>query len=79
MTSKESTFARVLKIIEEIRPYVQTDGGDVELVAVEDNIVQLRLHGACTGCPSAQMTLKLGIERRIQEEIPEIKEVIAVE
>ena len=79
MTEQESTFARVLKIIEEIRPYVQMDGGDVELVAVEDNVVQLRLHGACTGCPSAQMTLKLGIERRIQEEIPEIKEVIAVE
>lgn len=73
-----SVLERVKKIIEEVRPFVQMDGGDVELVGVEGSVVQLRLHGSCTGCPSSQMTLKLGIQRRIQEEVPEIEEVVAL-
>ena len=73
-----SVLEKVKKVIEEIRPFVQMDGGDVELVGIEGKVVQLKLHGACTGCPSSQMTLKLGIQRRIQEEVPEIEEVVAV-
>jgi len=70
---------RVEKALEKIRPALQADGGDVQLVNVtEDGVVQLRLRGACAGCPMAMMTLKNGIERRLREEIPEIKKVEAV-
>jgi Fe-S cluster biogenesis protein NfuA len=54
------------------------DGGNVELVEVEEGVVKVRLTGACAGCPMSQMTLKMGIERHLKKEIPEIKEVIAV-
>lgn len=63
---------------EKIRPILQRDGGDIELVGVEDGTVTVRLQGACGGCPGAQMTLKMGVERLLRESIPEIKEVIAV-
>lgn len=65
--------------IEEIRPYLQGDGGDVEYVAyTEDNILQVRLQGACKGCPHSQMTVKGGIERIIKEKYPEVAAVEAV-
>ena len=70
---------RVAKVIERIRPAVQMDGGDIELVDVKDGIVTLRLVGSCHGCPSSMMTLKAGIERAIQAEVPEVKGVEAVE
>ena len=78
--STEQTFGEKVKnIIEAVRPNLQSHGGDVELVGVdEDNNVKVRLQGACSGCPGAQMTLKLGIERLLKKEIPEIKEVVAV-
>lgn len=61
---------KVSKVIDEIRPMLQADGGDVELVAVEDSgVVKLRLQGACAGCPGAQMTLKNGIERMLREKV----------
>ncbi|WP_027369660.1 NifU family protein [Desulfovermiculus halophilus] len=70
---------RVESILETIRPQLQADGGNVELVEVtEDNVVRVRLQGACAGCPMSQMTLKNGIERVIKEKIPEIKAVEAV-
>ena len=69
---------RVQKVLDKIRPGLQADGGDVELVNVEDNIVKVKLTGACAGCPFSQMTLKSGIERAIIEEIPEIIEVQSV-
>ncbi|MGB9781301.1 NifU family protein [Caldanaerobacter sp.] len=70
---------RVEEILNLIRPSLQADGGDVELIDVtEDGIVKVRLTGACGGCPFATLTLKEGIERAIKEEIPEVKEVIAV-
>lgn len=62
----------------QIRPYLQRDGGDVELVAVEDGVVKVRLKGACGGCPMATMTLKQGIERTLKQVVPEVKEVVAV-
>ena len=64
--------------IDRVRPALQADGGDVELVEVKDGVVSVRLTGACGGCPMATMTLKNGIERTIREEVPEVKEVVAV-
>ena len=70
---------KVTEIIDAIRPSLQADGGDVELVSVEDNgVVKVRLQGACHGCPHAQITLKHGIEKRLKEEIPEVEAVEAV-
>jgi Fe-S cluster biogenesis protein NfuA len=70
---------RVEQVINRIRPAVQMDGGDIELVDVANGIVKLRLVGACHGCPSSMMTLKAGIERAIQSEVPEITSVEAVD
>ena len=71
---------RVQKAIEEIRPHLQADGGDVELVEVtEDNVVKVRLLGACVGCPMRQMTLTHGITQFLKKQVPEIKSVEAVE
>ena len=71
---------KIEEIIEKIRPALQADGGDVELVDIDTSagIVKLRLKGACAGCPMSQYTLKMGIEARLKEEIPGVKEVIAV-
>jgi len=69
---------KVEEALKEIRPSLQADGGDVELVDVENGIVKVRMTGACGGCPMSQMTLKQGIERRIKEAIPEILSVDAV-
>lgn len=65
--------------LEKVRPALQRDGGDVELVEVtEDGVVKVRLQGACQGCPMAQMTLQMGIERVLKEMVPEVKTVEAV-
>ena len=69
---------RVEAVLEEIRPALQADGGDVELVDVIEGVVKVRLKGACSGCPMSTMTLKQGIERLLKERLPEVKEVIAV-
>ena len=69
---------QVKKALDEVRPSLQRDGGDVELVDVNDGIVRVRLTGACGGCPMATVTLKEGIERYIQEVIPEVKSVEAI-
>lgn len=70
---------KVQKVIDKIRPSLQADGGDVELVDVVDGIVTVKLQGACAGCPMSQMTLKNGIERLVKQEIPEIKAVEKVD
>ena len=70
---------RVERVINRIRPAVQMDGGDIELVDVVDGLVKLRLVGSCHGCPSSMMTLKMGIERAIRAEVPEIVGVEALE
>jgi Fe-S cluster biogenesis protein NfuA len=75
---EEEMKDKVQKALDKIRPHLQADGGDVDLVEVKDGIVKLRLKGACGGCPMAAMTLKNGIERALKEEIPEVKEVVAV-
>ena len=69
---------KVEKALDKIRPSLMADGGNVELVDVEDGVVKVRLTGACGGCPMSQMTLKMGIERVLRQEIPEIKEVQSV-
>lgn len=70
---------KVEAVLEKVRPMLQADGGDVELVDVTENgIVQVRLTGACKGCPMSQMTLKNGIERMVLKELPQIKAVEAV-
>lgn len=70
---------RVLGALEEVRAYLGSHAGDVELVAVEDRVVRLRLRGSCHGCPSSAVTLKLAIEEAIQKAAPEIEEVVAVD
>ncbi len=69
------TSENVENVLDEMRPYLMADGGNVELVEIEGPIVKLRLQGACGSCPSSTMTLKMGIERRLREKIPEISEV----
>ena len=69
---------KVQQVIDQIRPSLQADGGDVELVDISaDGVVKVRLTGACHGCPMSQMTLKMGIEKYLKKEIPEVKEVIS--
>jgi Fe-S cluster biogenesis protein NfuA len=71
-----SVYDRVHDVVERIRPAVQSDGGDVELVEVTDSgVVRIRLHGACIGCPSSSMTLQMGIERNVRERVPEVTAV----
>jgi len=69
---------KVEAALEQVRPALLADGGDVQLIDVNDGVVTLRLTGACSGCPMASMTLKDGIERVLKEQVPEIKEVVAV-
>ncbi len=78
-STAEQTFEEKVKdVISAIRPNLQSHGGDIELLGVDDdNNVRVRLTGACVGCPGAQMTLKMGVERLLKEKIPEVKELIA--
>jgi Fe-S cluster biogenesis protein NfuA len=71
---------RVTQHVETLRKYVQADGGDIELVSIDEQtgIVSIRFQGACRGCPGAAMTLKMGIERALREREPSVKEVVAV-
>ena len=70
---------KVEKALEQIRPYLQADGGDLELVEVTDEgVVKLRLMGACCGCPMSQMTLSQGVERELRKMVPEVKGVVTV-
>lgn len=70
---------KVERVLDEIRPALKADGGDVELVGVVDGVVKVRLRGACAGCPMSQMTLQMGIERKLKEEVPEVVKVEAVD
>jgi Fe-S cluster biogenesis protein NfuA len=77
---KESIMDKeqVQSVINKIRPSLQADGGDVELVEIVNGVVKVRLQGACAGCPMSQMTLKNGIERLLKKELPEVKSVESV-
>lgn len=73
------TEKKVQKALAEIRPQIQADGGDIELIAVESGTVKVRLRGACAGCPMSALTLKQGVERLIKSKVPEIQAVEAVQ
>jgi len=76
----QQTKERVERVISLIRPAVQADGGDVELVEITaEGVARVRLHGACVGCPSSLITLKSGIERNLRDHVPEIKSVEAID
>ena len=72
------TNENVEKVLDELRPFLMADGGNVELVEIDGPIVKVRLQGACGSCPSSTMTLKMGIERKMRESIPEVSEVVQV-
>lgn len=80
MATKEEILSKVTASIEIIRPYLQNDGGDISLVEITDDLtVRVKLHGACGSCPYSLMTLKNGVEQTIRRDVPEIKEVVAVD
>lgn len=68
----------VEKALQKIRPALQADGGDIELIDIQDGVVKVKLTGACGGCPMSQMTLKQGVERVLKQEVPEVKEVESI-
>ena len=72
------TIENVEKVLDELRPFLMADGGNVEVVELDGPIVKVRLQGACGSCPSSTMTLKMGIERKLRESIPEVSEVVQV-
>ena len=72
-------ITKVNNALEKIRPYLQSDGGDISLVEITDDMtVKVKLSGACHGCPYSMMTLKAGVEQAVMKEVPEIKEVVAI-
>ena len=75
MTQKENVQA----VLDKIRPALQADGGDVELVNVKDGVVSVKLTGHCAGCPMSTMTLRMGIERILKQQLPEVKQVVNVD
>ena len=78
MSENKTINERVLKALERVRPYLQSDGGDIELIEItEDLSVKVKLTGTCHGCPYSLMTLKAGVEQAIIQEVPEIKKVIS--
>jgi Fe-S cluster biogenesis protein NfuA len=80
MAVNNSINERVLKALERVRPYLQSDGGDIQLVEVTDDyIVKVKLQGACHGCPYSMQTLKAGVEQALIKEVPEIKSVVSVD
>ncbi len=78
MPESNNIRERVKKALDRVRPYLQSDGGDIELIAVTDDLsVKVKLTGACHGCPYSMQTLKAGVEQAIMKEVPEIKRVIS--
>ncbi len=80
-SSQPTLNDRIAKVIEKIRPHIQSDGGDIELVEVDADSgkVSVRFQGACRSCPMSAMTLKMGVERHMKEQVPEVTEVVSVE
>lgn len=70
---------KIIDIIDNLRPYLISDGGNIEFIKYEDNIVYIRMHGACANCEMIDVTLKDGIEATIRDEVPEVKDIIVVE
>ena len=80
MSDKNDVRERITKALERVRPYLQSDGGDISLIDVTDDFtVRVKLQGACHGCPFSMQTLKAGVEQALIREVPEIKKVVAVD
>ena len=80
MDNKKPIISRILKALDKVRPYLQSDGGDISLVEVTDDlIVKVKLQGSCYGCPYSMQTLKAGVEQALIKEVPEIKSVVSVD
>lgn len=80
MKESSNIEERVLKALERVRPYLQSDGGDISLVEItDDNTVKVKLQGACHGCPFSIQTLKAGVEQALIQEVPEIKRVVSID
>ena len=80
MVENNNIKERVLRALERVRPYLQSDGGDIQLVEVTDDYtVKVKLQGACHGCPYSMQTLKAGVEQALMQEVPEIKSVVSVD
>jgi len=81
MSDTETMKDKVAVVIGKLRPLLQADGGDIDLVSVDEptGVVSVRLQGACKGCPSAAMTLKMGVERHLKDRVPGVTEVVAVD
>ena len=78
--AENSVKDRVLKALERVRPYLQSDGGDISLIEItDDNTVKVKLQGACHGCPYSMQTLKAGVEQVLLKEVPEISKVVSVD
>ena len=79
-SSDQTVTEQVQGVIETIRPLLQADGGDIQLMNVDEEtgVVSVQLQGACKGCPGAAMTLKMGVERHLKEKVPAVREVVAV-
>jgi Fe-S cluster biogenesis protein NfuA len=77
--AKGDISAEIERVLDQLRPAIQMDGGDIEFVKYEDGIVYVRFQGACTHCPASTYTLKLGVEEAIKEQLPQVQEVVAVE
>lgn len=77
--TQEHVISKIEEVLQEIRPAIQMDGGDIQFVDFIDGVVQVKLQGACVGCPMSLYTLKLGIQERLVEQIPDVREVVAVE
>lgn len=76
--SDEDILQRIASVLDELKPNIQMDGGDIEFVRFQEGVVYVRLHGACVGCPMSNYTLKMGIETALKERITEVHEVIAL-
>lgn len=80
MTEKKKLFDKINSALNQVRPYLQADGGDISLIDITDDfVVKVKLTGACQGCPFSYQTLKSGVEQALIKEVPEIKEVVSVD
>ncbi len=77
--SDETLLRQIEDVLDEIRPNIQMDGGDVKFIKFDDGVVYVKLEGACVGCPAATQTLKFGIEESLKDQVSEVREVIAVD
>ncbi len=79
MTTQDQDLQKIESILDTVRPNIQMDGGDIELVKFEDGVVYIKFQGACVGCPASVYTLKMGIEEALKAQMPEVHEVVPID